>query len=274
MHNENPVSLTTLLGSMRPTDSMRPSETGFEVSIPPDWLQGRAIYGGLSAALCVRAAHLHVEELPTLRSAQITFFAPPGAAEVSLTPRLVRQGRSASFVHVDMHSVGAPVMQATLCFGAARPSDFSAQWLPAPAMLPLEGAPPFFEAGPAPNFAQHFNSRWAGGQIPASGAPVGDVSVWLQHKDEAARTSIEGLVCMADALPPAAMTMFRAFAPASSVTWLLDIVGPLRSPADSWWLARSTTQSVGEGYSTQKMTLWNQNGEPVIIAQQNCAIFA
>lgn len=254
-------------------DSLRPMGPGFGVEVSPDWQQGRAIFGGLSAALCHRAATRSAEGLGPLRSAQLTYIGPAQGPTLELRPRLLRQGKSTAFVQVGVFSQDDPVMQGTLCFGHARESKFNRHWLSAPKSVAFEDAPPFFDAGPAPNFAAHFNSRWAGGEIPASGANTGDISAWLQHKDPNARASVEGLVALADALPPAAMTLFESFAPASTMTWLFDVVGDPAATDDGWWLARSTSQAVGEGYSSQKMAVWDKTGAPVIVGQQNCAIF-
>ena len=46
---------------------------GHSIILPPDWLQCRTAYGGLSAALCLEATHRGIENLPPLRSAQYCF---------------------------------------------------------------------------------------------------------------------------------------------------------------------------------------------------------
>ena len=46
------------------------------VSVPDTWRQGRAMFGGLAAALCVQAAIDEIPDLPPLRSAQFLFIGP------------------------------------------------------------------------------------------------------------------------------------------------------------------------------------------------------
>ena len=46
---------------------------GHRVSAPSAWTQGRTLYGGLSAALCLEAVARDHPDLPQLRSAQIAF---------------------------------------------------------------------------------------------------------------------------------------------------------------------------------------------------------
>jgi acyl-CoA thioesterase len=45
------------------------------VTVPEDWMQGRTTYGGLTAALCLKAALPLAGDRP-LRSAQIAFVGP------------------------------------------------------------------------------------------------------------------------------------------------------------------------------------------------------
>jgi hypothetical protein len=82
------------------------------------------------------------------------------------------------------------------------------------------------------------------------------------------------LIALADALPPAAMTMFTAPAPISTMTWSMDIfdAGPLG--ASPWCLIESRADTVGHGYSSQDMTVWNENGALLMLSRQNVAVFA
>ncbi|MGD9799873.1 MAG: acyl-CoA thioesterase domain-containing protein, partial [Parvularculaceae bacterium] len=44
--------------------------------VADNWLQGRTVYGGMTAALCLEAAQRAVPGLPPLRSAQVSFIGP------------------------------------------------------------------------------------------------------------------------------------------------------------------------------------------------------
>ncbi len=265
---QNPrTPLTDVLQQMQPT------ENGFAGAVPPDWLQGRAIYGGLSAALCLAAAQKTWDDLPPLRSAQLTFIGP-ASSEVEVVPMLVRRGKSTAFITADLMSDGKLAVRASFCFGAQRDSRFSQVSLPAPDVPGVDACEPFFREGSGPNFAGHFNSRHAAGPMPMSGDDAADICIWLQHKDSAAADSIQGLVALADAPPPAGMTMFSGPAPLSTMTWMFDVLAETPRTEDGWWLSRSTAQSARDGYSSQEMVLWNTDGEPVMVGRQNVAIFA
>lgn len=257
-------------------DAMTPTASGVHAEVPPDWLQGRAVYGGLSTALCLAATRMQVGDLPPLRSAQITFVGPASSA-VEIAPNVARRGKSTTFVTADMHSERGLATRATFCFGASRDSRLYDIDLPAPPVAAPADCGSFFEdadgRNTGPHFAQHFNSRRADGALPVSDAEVADFLVWMQHKDPAIDPFIVGLVALADALPPAAMARFSNPAPVSSMTWMFDVLTAQPWTADDWWLCRSTAQAIRDGYSSQAMTIWNSAGEPTLIGRQNVAVF-
>ena len=80
-------------------------------------------------------------------------------------------------------------------------------------------------------------------------------------------------MALGDVAPPAAMAMFTAFAPISSMTWSLDPVEEPEPDAD-WFLKSSRGEAVADGYSSQNMGLWTASGRPVILSRQTVAIFA
>jgi acyl-CoA thioesterase len=245
----------------------------FPIVLPADWLQGRTAYGGLSAALCVEAARRAVPDLPPLRSAQFTFIGP-ASGPLSAEAKVLRRGKSAVFVSVDLSGDAGIATHALLSFGVARPSVISRQTLAMPTVKSFDEAEPFFPGDrPTISFQQHFESRLAGGARPFSPGADPEYRIWFRHRDDAAREGIVPLVALADAPPPASMVLFPQPAPISTVTWSMDILSDAPSTTDGWWLVRSTAETAHQGYSTQTMAIWNADGEPVIAARQNVAIF-
>ncbi|WP_423823512.1 thioesterase family protein [Salinisphaera sp. SPP-AMP-43] len=251
--------------------------TGYDVAIPPDWLQGRAIYGGLSAALCLAATEAAHTDLPPLRSAQIGFVGPAGA-RVAIQPTLLRRGKSTAFIAADMSSDGEPAVRSLFCFGANRESALNFRGAVAPSVSAPEQGDRFFEDAQGrnlgPSFAQHFETRRVGGALPMSASPEPEFLVWIRHRDEAVDPGVLGLVALADAIPPAAMASMDGPAPVSSMTWQLDLLTDRPATRDGWWLCRSQAETVGSGYAGQHTTIWNADLEPVIAARQSVAVFA
>lgn len=256
---------------------MSTTEACSSVTVPDNWLQGRAIYGGLSAALCLQAVLNAHDDLPPLRSAQLTFIGP-GRGQFNLTPKILRRGKSTAFIDVDMATPdGEPTARALFCFGATRDSTLSHLTLPAPAVAEPDECGRFFEDAQGrnrgPNFASNFNSRRADGALPMSASEKPEFTVWMQHRSESVSPLVVGLVALADALPPAAMACFEGPAPVSSITWQFDMLTPEPSTRDGWWLCRSSAESIADGYSSQSMTIWNADRQPILTGRQLVAVF-
>lgn len=245
------------------------------VSVPADWLQGRAIYGGLTAALCLQATFDHLgHDLPPLRSAQFSFIGPSGS-DVAIRPTVLRRGKSTAFVAVDLLSETDIAARAILCFGKARESRIDAVDLAAPQVAGPDECDAFFATAGrfVPNFTQHFESRFAAGSMPVTEAESPEFTVWLRHKDRQIDPLIVGLAALADALPPAAMPLFSEPAPISTMTWHFDVLSDTPATEDGWWLSRSSAEHTRDGYSSQAMEVWNRAGEPVVVGRQNVAVF-
>jgi acyl-CoA thioesterase len=248
---------------------------GGMVEVPEDWRQGRTTYGGLSAALCVAGALRTIPELPPLRSAQFTFIGP-ASGTLRMAPSVLRAGKNTVFVTVDLHGEAGIATRALLTFGAARASVLQYTGRPAPTVPPPSACPDFFEGGRPPKFAAQFETLRAGGLVPLSGAAAPDLLVWFRHRDETARTGLLGLIAIADALPPAAFSMFAAPAPISTITWSIDVPDPNAletGDQEGWYLMSSRGDHIADGYTTQDMALWNQNGTALLLARQTVAIF-
>lgn len=258
------TAYTDLIAAMAPTGK------GYTAHVTDDWKQGRTTYGGLSAALCVEAALKTLPEAPPLRSGQFAFIGP-AAGELAIETTVLRQGKSTLFVGVDLVGEQGLATRAILTFGAARESLVSHSDLPSPAVARPADCELFFPPGSGPGFSGQFEVRMAGGARPLSGRPP-EYLLWIRHRDPAAR-SLSALIALADTPPPPAMTLFPRFGPISTMTWSIDIVGLPAQDDDGWRLLRSTAETIGEGYSTQDMMLWDAAGRPLIAARQNVAVF-
>ena len=258
------TAYTDLIAGITTTD------TGHLAQVTDDWKQGRTTYGGLSAALCVEAALKTLPDAPPLRSGQFAFIGP-AAGELAIETKVLRRGKSTLFVGVDLVGEQGLATRAILTFGAGRDSAVAHSDLPCPHVAPPADCEFFFPPGAGPVFSGQFEVRMAGGARPFSGQPP-EYLLWIRHRDPAA-TSLSALIALADTPPPPAMTLFPRFGPISTMTWSIDIVGLPDANDDGWCLLRSTAETIGEGYSTQGMMLWDAAGAPLIAARQNVAVF-
>ncbi|MCF4167668.1 thioesterase family protein [Zavarzinia compransoris] len=252
--------------------ALAPIEGGLGVTATDDWLQGRTLYGGASAALCLEAALRLIDGLPPLRAAQFAFIGP-GAGALEIRPSVLRRGKSMAFVGVDLSGEAGLATRALLSFGTARDSAVAFDGLPMPAAPDPATCTDFFRGGPRPNFAHQFEMLDAGGGVPFSMGERPEYKLWLRHEDRAAAADLTALVAMADAPPPAAMVRFPAFGPISTVTWSMEILNDPPAGGDGWCLMVSRAETMAAGYSAQAMYLWAADGTPLMAARQSVAIF-
>lgn len=251
---------------------LKPSGAGFSSFVSEDWQQGRTTYGGMSAALCAQAAALMDPDLPPLRSAQFSFIGP-AAGELEARPQLLRKGKSAACIGVDLVSEQGIATRAVLTYGAARDSRLKYHGKPFPRAASIDDSPDFFGGRPGPAFSQHFDLRTAGGVMPMSGSAEPEYLIWLRHKDEAAGSSAASLLALADAPPPTAMALLKEFGPISTMTWMVDFTPEAHQDTHDWRLLRMFAEDIGEGYSTQETAVWSPSGKLLAIARQTIALF-
>ncbi len=167
------------------------------VTVPEDWMQGRTTYGGLTAALCLKAALPLAGDRP-LRSAQVAFVGPASGELVSV-PTILREGKNTAFISVRMHGPDGVVAECIFAFGTARDSSLDFSNMAAPSVTLPDETPQFFpDATRRPAFSHHFNVRLAKGGRPISGAPDGEIVLWLRHRDEKAPMDAVTLLSIAD----------------------------------------------------------------------------
>ncbi|MGB5326013.1 MAG: thioesterase family protein [Pseudomonadales bacterium] len=249
----------------------KPGGENIAYFISDNWLQGRTTYGGMSAALCLHAGTLLHAGLPPLRSAQINFVGP-ASGDVVAKSRILRRGKSVSFLEVELHGEKGLATHAVFCFGEARESRLAADFGVKPLPRKRVDCPSFHDPKKQPVFAAQFESLLVEGDHPVSSSDRNAVMLWIRHRDAAA-TDLVALIGVADMPPPAVLPMFRTFAPISSMNWSLNFLSESPVTEDRWWLFESVAEHARDGYSSQDMRIWNSSGELVVTARQNIAIF-
>lgn len=261
------TSYTELLAGLKRHDDHR-----VEAHIPETWMQGRTTYGGLTAALSLQAALGLIEDLP-LRSAQVAFVGPVGG-DVSIKPTLLRRGKNTAFVSVDITAESGVTAQSIFAFGKARESAYHFDDMPMPEVGDPDEIKSFFREGPRPGFTQNFDMKGALGDPPISASSSKSIGLWMRHLDPKAPQDATAVLAIADAPPPAVMSMFKEPARISSMTWMAEFMtDTITTDPDGWFFAQSTAQLAKDGYSSQSMRLWNREGEPILVGRQTIAIF-
>lgn len=248
----------------------RPIEGGFTATVPENWMQGRTSYGGFSAALALVAAQRLADDLPPLRSATINFVGPL-AGEVEVRARLLRRGRNAVWISAEVSGEAGVGLTATFVFmGPVAASSLHLREAPVPAgLIAPESAAPM-PAVKGVGFPQHFDRRWA---LPRSEAKRPELTWWVRPKDAAGLDPMVALLLTADALPPGVMPLLDNWVPVSSMTWIVNLLTPLPTSRDGWFLLRAAGTYAEQGCSSQDMAMWNADGEAVAVGMQSIALF-
>ena len=233
------------------------------------WLQGRTLYGGASALIAYTAAVRAHPGLAPLRAAQIAFSGPVGANfETRVT--VLRAGRNVTQLRSELVAQGEVGLAATLVFGAAREANAVH---PAPPAEPWPGAPEDCEPLPNPealHFIGNFELRRAQDET-GPGFPL--VRRWLRLRDEHGLDPVSRLILIGDTLPPGSMRAMRRRGPLSSVNWSFNILDPEARTRGGWWLAETASDHADHGYSSERLRLWNADGELAMVGMQAAAIF-
>jgi acyl-CoA thioesterase len=245
-----------------------PGESGFRATVPADWLQGRTTYGGLSAALALHAAQGIEPDLPPLRSAQVAFIGPLAGA-VTVTATKLRRGRTAAFIQADVVSEAGLGLRATFVFMADQPSRIDlAGRLTSTLRPPAPDAKVY--TGPDEFFTGNFNFL----DLKDEAKGEAEWLRWARLRDHDGLDPMVQLMAVGDALPPAAFKLLgKEFAPISSLTWIVNLLTPAPTTRDGWWLLSATSDHARHGCSSQIMTMWNADGEPMAQGMQSVAIF-
>ena len=256
---------TRLLAGAR----VEPGRASLEVT--PDWLQGRTVFGGLQAALALRAMRTRVADVP-LRTLQGTFLAPVPGGAMAATARVLRTGKSATHVEARLVDGDATLALLVGVFGAARASTVSV----VPKMPPVESPRPLdfgYIPGVMPAFTQHFKVRFLRGAVPYTGATQTDNVLEVSLRDSGPVT--EGhVLAMADFIPPIALSHLKAPAPGSTLTWMIELLAERFDGLSlERWRVDATLAAARDGYTSQSVMVWGPNGEPLATSRQSMVVF-
>lgn len=260
------TSLATILNNLEPVAE----GIGWRGEIPDGWLQGRTAYGGLSSAIALHCAMRSEPDLPPLRSAQVSFIGPL-AGPIMVTTHKLRRGKNAAFIQADIESEAGLGLRCTFVFMRAIESEVDYATTTVPDFDRPGPSETTYKGHPAVAFTQNFEF------LDRRDGPNLQPAEWLRWTRLNEREGIDPMVellAIGDCLPPAALRLLGRNVPMSSLTWILNVLGPTPRTEDGWWLLRSNADYARAGSSSQQMGIWNSAGEMVAEQMQSVAVFA
>ena len=253
--------------------SLRGPDENLLVTVSEDWLQGRATFGGLVAAVGNEAMRRFVPRDRPLRSLQTTFVGPATAATWNVRARVLRTGKAVTLAQCEVMEGDQIVALQTGVYGADRES---AVLVKPTAVAPPRGVDEINELRNAPDrapaFVQHFALRFAVGAKPFT-STRSPSKVYIRHRDPSPLTESH-IVALVDCIPTPALSMFKAPAPGSSLVWTLDFFEhDLEFSPDAWWRIDTDIDAATGGYVNQTGVLHDPNGRPVALSRQLFVVF-
>lgn len=231
------------------------------------WMQGRTMYGGLAACFAYSAVRLRWPDLPPLRGAQIDFIGPI-EGKVTATTKVLRAGRNVTQVASELHCNGQTAQLASWIFGATKDANAINQRDPK-SVNRVEDQPDV-DGGLThkPAFLDQF-------QVRGDRVDEGDIGFrrWMRLRERGDFDPVAELLLLGDGLPPGSMKAMQRMGPISSINWSLSIMDAEPTTRDGWWLLESASQHADGGYSTERLSMWNADGQQVMTGLQTVAIF-
>ena len=254
----------------------RLDDARWSATFPPDWTQGRTMFGGLQASLATTVAQELAGPDRPLRTLDLGFVAPMAPGPVQVEAEVLGSGRSATQLQVSLRQDGVLGCRAYVVAGTERDSAVRVPGQPpeaSPGSPDDAGVEFAYIEGVMPVFTQHMEMRWCSEAFPFGGAgPEGAVvNGWCRHRTPASGT--EAVVALLDTWPPSVLPMLSRPTPASTVRWsahLLEPVPPGEEKGWFWYEAR-TVHSAG-GYATSLARLYS-GGRLVVWSEQLMTVY-
>jgi acyl-CoA thioesterase len=269
-----PNGFSQVLASIEPIPG-----AGFSVTVPPDWLQGRTVFGGMQMALGGRAMRavlpLQAAAMP-LRSAQMTFVGPLlGGTPIRMKAETLRAGKSTVHARCDlMHDDGKVACTVVGIFGGPRESRFVKEMpRPDPGVSAEDANASVVGPPMSPAFQKHFDVRTARGARPYSGYSEPRSLIYARLRDRECGSE-DALLALADVIPTPVLSILTEPTPASSVNWMIEV---LRDPAyldlHDWVLIDTEVRAGTSGYLSQTSVLYGADGHAYSVSHQTVAVF-
>lgn len=251
------------------------SATGEEsqVTVSDDWMQGRATFGGLVAAVGNEAMRMLVPRDRPLRSLQTTFIGPATAGTWRMRAKVLRVGRAVTLAQCEVLDGDQVVAVQVGVYGMDRESAVLVKPEAVESPRKVEEINEIrYSPEKSPAFIQHFALRVAQGAKPFT-STRSPTKIFIRHRDPAPLTESH-VVALVDCIPTPALSMYKAPAPGSSMVWVLEFFEhDLEFSADAWWRIDTDIDAATSGYVNQTGLLIDPNGRPVALSRQLFAVF-
>lgn len=246
------------------------------VSIPAHWGQGRAVYGGLVAALLYHAMAGHTDA--PLRTFAVTFVGPVATElPVRIEVEVLRQGKSVTSLLARACQGDATLSVAQASFGVGRPSVIDVSAVPVATMKALPECTRIdYVKGETPEYVRHLDMRWGIGALAFTATPSPAIGGWMRVREPVPGQRLDAayLLLLADAWPPAVLPHLPAPTAGSTLSWTIELMQPMPEMNTEQWLRyRAQIEHARDGYGHTAAAIWSDTGALVAISRQTVTVF-
>lgn len=245
------------------------------IVVPEQWGQGRAVFGGMAAALGLQHILNAVQVGVPLRSISVSFIAPLNVGDAIVKRRVLRQGSSVIQMHVEIQQQGQSMLVMLASFGKQRDSSYSLKGVSAPEWS-NEQVLTLPKNGQVPEFTTHFDYQILNGSLPFSRSQQRSLGGKIRFV-EASHISLNypAILALIDAWPPVSLTLLSSPAAASSMTWTVEFTESIDDfKSTDWWQYLANIEYAAEGYHHIEAKMWRPDGKLMAISRQTVAVFA
>lgn len=245
----------------------------FAGELTEDWYQGRALYGGLTAAILLRAMEAGAGEGRPVRTLHAAFCAPATAGPFEVVTEVVREGRSVAFARARLERDGEVLALGTATFARERRSFAERFEPPRLALPPVDEVPSGPDVLYLPSFSRYFEFRQALGHEAFTGAPEAHVGGWCRLREGPVPAEAALAPLFLDSWAPAALSRHPRWAPCASIDLFVQLHQVLDGAPLDWLGYEARSQHLESGYADEQAALYDAEGRLVASAKQLIAIF-
>lgn len=244
--------------------------------IDASWGQGRALFGGIQAALLVRACEAALDDPERrLRTFQMAFCRACQPDGVEVSARLERGGRYVSHLSARLSQDGETVATALAVYGRDRDDPLAVEGAEPPVLPPPEELVRVEPRPPIPVFTGHFDMRFVPGTQPYAGGDRAEVEGWVRFL-EPEPLDAAAMAALLDVWPPSILTVLAPPRASASVDLRYDLLQPLPlagAAPDDFYAFRCRILHWSAGHGVDEGELWTRDGRPVARVRQLRVIF-
>ena len=255
------------------TDILQPVHDGtHKTTITPNWMQGRATFGGLTVAIAVEDMLHALPDPRPLKSLMVSFVAPIGEGTVEAKSELLRAGKSVAQTQTTLsQNDGKPALVVLGAFGHDRDTKKVMSDVPfAPKPLADTHPMPTRTTG-LPAFLQNFDIRWIKA-IPTAATNDRELAMWVRHTAGDGMSPLARLVAVADIPPPIMMAHYDRPIMASSLSWSLELLVDEDQMAGDWFYLDYQLEQAEGGYQVQNGRIYAEDGTLLALSRQ-CMVY-